>query len=916
MASSFEGWKKVAEILRSQGNGCETHNEKPAWLNAGQRASVRAVAKRIPENGVIIADEVGMGKTRIVVAAIAAVVEAGGRVAVVVPPGLGFQWHEELRDGFQWHNAVRGVELPDAPAILRSYWSYLEAWAPEQPEHHKPWFNEKVIVVSHRFANWRIGMKSDNWRRALLPEVYAQWRMRQARAPRFYKDNEVLKDPWVKNAAKSIVEAVPLAGNHPGHSFLNHLADNFNWTGTLDGDYGQGTELRAWLEKTVGLGLGVFDLVVIDEAHKSRGTDSGLSRLLETVLCTRDAHARRICMTATPVELDVSQWSDPLQRIGLEQIRRDSLKTTIDKYAEAVRKLRQRWRESEQAREEFCSAASLFQNALQPYVLRRDKREDEHVQKFHQIAGPIAHYRRESEAMVDTATLSPEWKQAVCGAEALSLVTRQADDDAATQRLRLTLGNGHGIATFLDESRRDAQADAKQEACEDQRNRDAKPGNPKGSAEHRPDNKRRQRAEWWASIVKQGLGNKGNALFDHPVLTEAVRTIEKHTSKGEKGEKVLVFGRFTEPMRALTNLLNAREMLRRVYRGEPWPQRKVHESEGPAVRKAWEQLRNELKLPDLDETELDRNLDEQYKRLEQAREGFRESLIERLEKGLDEIGVKPDSQYHAAHSALSRSVTIADNDDLALVARTLIELSGGASRKSLDWLDDVPPRDLALAFRELIDSAADRDDPDADEDADGKIDETEAARFWENLLKRIKEEYARNQGGFARFMYGQTEPSSRRLIQQAFNRAGCFPMVLVAQSLVGREGLNLHKACRTVVLLHPEWNPGIVEQQIGRVDRVNSHWCKLLDEAAKSGVSANECPHIEVIAIVFKGTYDEHNWTVLRQRWDDLRAQLHGVVIPRPNAEDDSQEMRIWEKLENQAPYFSPSKSRAASDHV
>lgn len=88
-----------------------------------------------------------------------------------------------------------------------------------------------------------------------------------------------------------------------------------------------------------------------------------------------------------------------------------------------------------------------------------------------------------------------------------------------------------------------------------------------------------------------------------------VRSIEKHTSKGEKGEKVLVFGRFTEPMRALTNLLNAREMLRRVYRGEPWPQRKVHESEGPAVRKAWEQLRNELKLPDrsrIRETRLSR----------------------------------------------------------------------------------------------------------------------------------------------------------------------------------------------------------------------------------------------------------------------------------------------------------------------
>lgn len=31
--------------------------------------------------------------------------------------------------------------------------------------------------------------------------------------------------------------------------------------------------------------------------------------------------------------------------------------------------------------------------------------------------------------------------------------------------------------------------------------------------------------------------------------------------------------------------------------------------------------------------------------------------------------------------------------------------------------------------------------------------------------------------------------------------------------------------------------------------------------------------------MVFRGTYDERNWDVLRERWDELRAQLHGVVI-------------------------------------
>src|SRR5208337_2741491 len=108
--------------------------------------------------------------------------------------------------------------------------------------------------------------------------------------------------------------------------------------------------------------------------------------------------------------------------------------------------------------------------------------------------------------------------------------------------------------------------------------------------------------------------------------------------------------------------------------------------------------------------------------------------------------------------------------------------------------------------------------------------------LWEALETRLWEEYDRPQGGFARLMYGGTSQESRRMIQLAFNRPKTFPMVLVAQSMVGREGLNLHKACRIVVLLHPEWNPGVVEQQIGRVDRVGSRWCNELKKALASGV--------------------------------------------------------------------------------
>lgn len=110
------------------------------------------------------------------------------------------------------------------------------------------------------------------------------------------------------------------------------------------------------------------------------------------------------------------------------------------------------------------------------------------------------------------------------------------------------------------------------------------------------------------------------------------------------------------------------------------------------------------------------------------------------------------------------------------------------------------------------------------------------------------------------------------MIQLAFSPPGSFPNVLVAESVVGREGLNLRRACRVVVLLHPEWNPAVVEQQIGRVDRVDSLWCQELRRAVSDSVPKDQVPHIEVRPVVFRGTYDDYNWRVLLERWDALRA--------------------------------------------
>ena len=127
MSQRFGGWNRVADHLLSLTDSREIQ------LNDGQAASLRELAKRLPNNGVIIADEVGMGKTRIAAAVARAVIAAGGRVAILVPPGLGYQWSDELQ--------AAGV---NAPPILRSLWQYLQAW--ETKDKNAPWFMESALA--------------------------------------------------------------------------------------------------------------------------------------------------------------------------------------------------------------------------------------------------------------------------------------------------------------------------------------------------------------------------------------------------------------------------------------------------------------------------------------------------------------------------------------------------------------------------------------------------------------------------------------------------------------------------------------------------------------------------------------------------------------------------------------------------
>lgn len=848
-------WQKVATNLRNLANN------NTIELNDSQRASLKAVAARIPENGIIIADEVGMGKTRIAIAVTKAVIDAGGRVAILVPPGLGFQWSAEFRKSH-----VDGV-----PEILRSLDAYLYAWShltagkDQKPKDHAPWDKYKALIISHAFCNWQVKSntkESSKW--SLLPQTMAltQARLRgNDRMPRGTKNHQY--KPEIVAAAKWITS------NHRNFKILESLAnqDGFNQWGTESPFFnpanyrrtGSDTTFREALEKVIGLGLGEFDLVVIDEAHKSRNVESNLERLLKHVILVGTS-CRRLAMTATPIDLDaVENWNTTLERIGAESD--TQAKDAIKKYDDVVKCVRQ-LPQNEEMRIQYKNAARDLENKLGKYLLRRDKREVESVKYFTKLnVGRHSDYRSLIDIVIQTKNLSPAWKQAVCAAEALSFVARGGNDQTA-KRLRLTLGSGHGISALIDEPLRDEKEDPND------------PDIQTDAVETHEPNKKLQRIEWWKGLISSALQGRHEqqageaALYEHPAILAAIEAVE---SVCGQGEKVLVFGRFTRPMQALVRLLNAREMLRNLDAGYPWPQATLHQNEREAVSAALRQLGKTESLESVNQ-----RLDEQYKKLENERESFRTRLRDVLSQSLAVLDKKKKEEA------------------ITLLARPISEMLA-TDRRSDD--------DIIRAFKDVVAAASDQDkDTVANDDEDeGNV----ANQFSGEILQHMKEEYGRTEGGFARLMNGSTKPPTRRLLQLAFNREHSHPKVLVAQSVVGREGLNLHEACRTVILLHAEWNPGIVEQQIGRVDRINSLWEKMLN-AASPNMPADALPRIEIRPVIFHGTYDEYNWEILKKRWDDLRAQLHGIVITPALAE--KLPAKLVKSINDCAPIFSPAK--------
>lgn len=874
------------------------------------------MAERLPESGLVLADEVGTGKTRIACAVVHAVLEAGGRAAVVVPHGLMHQWIAESRKLRASSPAPK--ELTTFTKFLRDVSPDEESWKDfsPRPDEFEWW------LISHGFRAPLVRSNSYVWRAALPAFVELHLASRaeredgRTRIGKLQREIENAPASWWgwNGMARIASEVAPrVRGRRDLRKRIEALppfnASSWN-NDALLAQFGNSGDGRPLTEELLGLWIGEFDLIVIDEAHKGRGEadvegaasdavcGSVISRLVDKLLKQPET-GRRLCLTATPMELELEQWIDLLKRArGVPIPHDDPAQKAIKCFREATKSAAIAPDEGELL-DKLCKAAGKFEKTLRDYVTRRRRDEGEFIQKFsaklsdekpHRGPHPHRNVSAIPIAWTETVGKNSPWLDVLFAAECMSRSAQgltledTADWPRAVRDAYTKLSAGH-VSIDLSETSEPLRVPEP------------------GVVDEHTRGKIARTAYWYRRLrdgrkrALDGLPPVNGAELDpdaeHPRILAAVKEIENWTLK-RKPEKVLVFGVFLRPLRLLRDVLNVRHALRAADAGRPIAHA-VHTDaalRGIALCQL-KRLREDRALSGHLSTgngeEMCRALADSHKSYERLRKQARRRAKKKV------VEWRTDPKLFGGASVDRELEDSLEDHLVSFILDDFLATTSESDDVADERFDRLATEFVENHLRPLLGELG-------DEDAD-----KEHAVLRQKALRSLLEDDDGRQSFHARLLQGDTRWETRRYLQAAFNRPDASPWVFIAQSQVGREGLNLHESCRVVVQFHAEWNPAVLEQQIGRVDRKGSLWeqraQKWLDDGARG-----ETPYIEVRQLIFEGTYDAFQWDRVMRRQHVFDASLFGSLLPIEALEKVPSD-RLQDVLDA-APSFSPLNER------
>jgi superfamily II DNA or RNA helicase len=854
-----------------------------------QRRTAADILLRLQsQEGVILADQVGMGKTYVALAvAVSEILSTHefGRVVVFVPPSVADKWVREwkkFRETLVEHGSgIRCVEHP-----IRSGEDFLKALddPPERRNHLvivtytaltsslKDNFIQLALLyyatkgvhgaaaLRQRIAKWSDGRRGIIPNTKFTPDAVAgllrtppvKWREEWLKL----KNEELPDDPVptsLEEAARSmsfgalrnIIEGLPIRSSAD-------IANRLQRARMALTDITQ-TVWKSLLSSTA-LDL---PLLIVDEAHRLKNSDTQISKLFAPRSDDPKSGAfhgvfrRMLFLTATPFELGHNELINVLSRMGAVSrlvrppldVRLDALQRVLTAAQASALSFDEAWGRLTQAdlsafdtwepgaavpdllsaaaREAWMHASLAVQarrkmhDKLKGWVIRHER---PHRRDYLAGAAIVGNKTTEGLIIPDEAALP-------------FLLAARAQSVALDEKGPVRPLFAYGIASSYEAFGRlgfGADADGRDSdvAKED------RDGCDPSSLDHWADG---DAVRWYRQEIDSALKNI-TVREAHPKVSA---TVEKAASLWLQGEKCLVFSWFIRSGKAIEDALSKRIDALITKAAE----NALHDANpAPALYRISERLFRS------DSSSYARTRERLSDALKGSAGGYDDVLDLVVDAGIRHLRTPG---YLVRYTSLRPDINDAqvwagiqgeNPNNIALLER---------------W--KLFAERLAKARRQIeaIDATDERD--------------SEFARVRAALLGiHMEDDSAYGRGASlqpVRRAYGGAERRVRERLIALFNTPFA-PELLVASSVMG-EGIDLHQECRFVIHHDLDWNPSVLEQRTGRLDRIGA----LAERLGKN---------IEVYEPYLAGTHDEKMYKVVKDR-----AQWFDIVMGRSSNSDD-----------------------------
>jgi hypothetical protein len=855
-----------------------------------QMATAGELLRRLAEQpGVVLADEVGMGKTFVALAVAASVVEATNLkrpVVVMVPAAVADKWPREW-DVFQSMCLKRGgpairattksirqpsefLKLLDDKPSRRKHIVFLTHGAltnamsdplvqlaivrhamkgrPSLAKQRKvfPWWANDLIggptsraLRDHEFVARLMEMDPGRW----IEILHERW-------PDEYDDDPVPHDLL---KAFGTVDMSPLRA-----ALLEMPLRDSRYVAQRLRDVR--TAIRSVMRDVWGQCLRALKLrlplLIMDEAHHAKNPNTRFASLFTSPEARADADAlekkgplgnvfdKMLFMTATPFQLghrellqvmrhfDAVRWIDRAMRTEFaESMKR--LEKSLDAAQAAAALLEQTW-----GRVEISDFAGVDPSSWVP-----DGDHEMHP-RLDQVAG---HIRATEEKIKTAETELRPWliRHARPDKDARRSVLEgaQITDASSTGGLQVA---GSAVLPFLLAARAQAVVSMEGlyrdeairahfaeglassfEAYRETRQRDASEvidtDGSNGETATLP-----KEIQWYLDNIDRSLPSKDVEAFrSHPKISA---TVERTLALWKAGEKVVVFCFYIATGRALRSHIS--RAMNDVLVSEGATKLGLATNDHEAVRKELDRFGNTFFDEERPVTRATRDvLDELTSEC---------AFDDETRKSVTEVMLR----FLRTPSFLVRHVDLSASDQVDAMMRAFEaeDASGVRLREKFSRLARFIAERVPSERTELLDALSGIQT--------GEIFAVGAQQFDPNERSSNREALLPN----VRLANGGVDPLTRRRLMLAFNTP-LFPEVLIASSVMA-EGVDLHLNCRHVIHHDLDWNPSVLEQRTGRVDRLGS----------KSEISGNP---IVIYQPYVESTQDEKQFLVVkdRERW-------------------------------------------------